>query len=42
MLINSFIMGLFTGLRDMVADTVSSAVVFIIYFRLGRWKQMKI
>jgi Na+-driven multidrug efflux pump len=26
----------------LVADTVSSAIVFIIYFRLGRWKHKKV
>jgi Na+-driven multidrug efflux pump len=26
----------------LVADTVSSAVIFIIYFQSGRWKKKKI
>jgi putative MATE family efflux protein len=31
------------GIRwALVADTVSSAIVFIIYFKLGRWKRKKV
>jgi Na+-driven multidrug efflux pump len=31
------------GIRwALVADTVSSAFIFIIYFQLGRWKHKKV
>jgi Na+-driven multidrug efflux pump len=35
-------LGVFGVRWALVADTVSSAIIFIIYFKSGRWKRKKV